>query len=114
MTPLEILQQSVCAINTRVSDVHYSKVESCYGRPDLKFKYGADLYKEYEHTLFRTRKYRDIGCAVYKLIKFVESAIDKPQVIRWRTEPKIIEDNDFNSQYKKYCGVVRFTTQVQQ
>lgn len=112
MKPNEILNQCFEGINNRTKKVVYPVTKYCDtgsvlpGRKGDSF--GCDV-KLYEHKSFRTRLYRDAGCAAYKLIRFLEIATLEAEEIYWRVKPDILQHRDFNTQYPQYKGCVRLS-----
>lgn len=111
MTPQEILEQAVNSINCRVSDVKHSMKKYCYLPYGAMPDYGKPFYERVEHAAFKTREYNDYGCAVYKLIRYIEAATSKAKMIFWRRAPTIMKHIDFKTGGFKYSGVARFSVQ---
>ena len=64
----------------------------------------------YKHITIVTRKYRDEGCATYKLIRGMESIFpEKVEKLFWRYNPEVVNDSDFNNYYRVFKGRVRFS-----
>jgi len=111
----KILQRTIDSLKDYNDDFYKEIGDVVYsGKVEKNFYFineDNNVYKDkdvhFKHILLSTRKYRDYGCAVYKLIKNLENMIKKANILYWRCLPKVIED--FSSNYKTYKGVVRFT-----
>jgi hypothetical protein len=63
------------------------------------------------HYLFRTKKYRDKDCAVYKLVEGLESILSTKDVSRlyWRRSPEVLGERYWEKGYWLYVGFARLT-----
>jgi hypothetical protein len=115
----QVLDQHFDKINSSIKSVHlpkkYADSVTAFGlvqkKVDLNYTLDSSFCKLFKHRLFLTRQYRDKGCAAYKLIRFLENVLsDDVEEIFWRVKPNIGEINDFDSQYRRFQGRVRFST----
>ena len=118
MSPIEILKQAVDSISANIPKVVWPQLDAW----DEFFNLGKILEileftskkpelscKVYTAKEYRTRHYRDAGCAAYKLIRFLEQATDGVEELFWRYEPQIVSAMHFDSYYKRYAGITRFS-----
>jgi len=110
----DILKDWTKQISKRAEKVFYPV--SCYqdnslGFPNKKqIPFEDTIIRKYEHQLFRTRGYRDAGCAAYQIMRFIESFLPKKiDELFWRKEPLVEKYNDFLAYYPKFYGFVRFS-----
>ena len=115
MTPEKILKDAFDYINNRISSVFFNsnREYSCalgLLPKDNQNIYSCDNSEKYKHYLFITKRYRDKGCAIYKLIRFLESSTKDATEIYWRLRPNIVRYDFPNSLYPIFIGRVRFTS----
>lgn len=69
------------------------------------------LIKTYYHKIYITKKYRDKGCAVFKVIMMLRSLVEeyKPKKVFWRVTPEIGEERDWVRGYTRYVGRFRMS-----
>ena len=117
MTPGKILADFTRDIDKKGINVFYPKEETLNSIFQLKhIPSSIPRYEDIErhpscrvieHWCWRTKPYRDEGCAVYKLIRFIESALSADITeLYWRYKPGVEQLNDFSeiSEYCNKCG----------
>ena len=114
MNNLEILNQSVYEINKRADEIYDVSFDPEYlsikDLPDIEYtdtkpvgETKTIIAKEY-----RSRQYRDDGCATYKMIRIAEQCIpQKVELLFWRVFPKIEYEVDFKTGIKWHWGYFR-------
>ncbi len=119
MTPKEILDQFYNGLNQRAKEVPikakvYGKQQASFGlvgvAPKRNLENDRTEIPDYTHCIVATKKYRDEGCAVYKLIRGAESLFPKKvEKLFWRRSPEVYKDWDFDKPYCIFKGGMRFS-----
>ena len=119
MTSQEIIDQYVRDVNKRarrvvgpveITNVGLGEIPDCATFVNWEDSPKNDIIAV--HREGATAKYRDEGCAAYKLIRGLEKWFDKlpknMDVLYWRVKPQVDCMRDFDKWYPLYRGYVRF------
>jgi len=117
MEPL--IQEYVDRVNAGVKDVlrvadledevpsfGYGSMPEFSARLSFKNVHPVPVFRPCEYA---TKKYRDKGCAVFKILQQLEVMSKYPmKAICWRVEPEIDEAIDYDTYIKHFRGYMRF------